>query len=114
MLYDIWRSSINILHKLWVFPTVENKTVKDMGDISYDCKINIFFPLFLSLACRNILVLSVFKPVLHHVCNMHTVQGEMEQDGSYSSGKMQIYFGKKVICAQYQACLSLCQENYYE
>lgn len=28
---------------------------------------------------------------------------------------MQIYSGKKkIICAQYLACLSLCQENYYE
>jgi len=35
------------------------------------------------------------KPVLYHVCVRHTVQGEMEQDGSYSSGKMQIYSGKK-------------------
>lgn len=37
------------------------------------------------------------KPVLHHVCPSHTVQGEMEQGGGYS-GKMQIYSGKRNRC----------------
>lgn len=31
MLYDIWLSSINILHKICIFPIAENKTIKDMG-----------------------------------------------------------------------------------
>lgn len=50
MLYDIWLSSINILHKIWIFPIAENKTIKDMGNFSlpYDHKINIvLFFLFL-------------------------------------------------------------------
>lgn len=43
MLYDIWLSSINILHKIWIFPIAENKMIKYMGNISfpYDYKINI-------------------------------------------------------------------------
>lgn len=52
MLYDIWLSSINILHKIWILPIAEDKTIEDMGNISlpYDCKINIilFFFFFFS------------------------------------------------------------------
>lgn len=48
MLYDIWLSSINILHKIWIFPIAENKTIKDMGNFSlpYDHKINIILFFF--------------------------------------------------------------------
>lgn len=62
MLYGIWLSSINILHRLWIFPVAENKMIKYMGNISspYDYKINIilyFFFFFSSIICRNILAL---------------------------------------------------------